>query len=89
MARKKKVDEPQQIYDDVWYVVSHGKPPHTLECCTCGLVHRREYKFENGQAFEKLNVDEEETKAARKRRGITREVQAVIRKERQIETANA
>jgi hypothetical protein len=83
----KKTDEPQQIYDDVWYVVAHGKPPHSLECCDCGLVHRREYQIVNGQAFEKLNVDEKETKAARKRRRITREVQALKRKEREIETA--
>ena len=86
---KKKLDEPQQIWDDVWYVVAHGKPPHTLECCDCGLVHKREYKIENGQAFEKLNVDVNETKAARKRRGITREAQALKRKDRQIEAANA
>ena len=74
--------EPQQIYDGVWYVISHGKPPHTLECCSCGLVHLREYKIENGQAFERLTVDEKETKLARRRRKITREVQAVIRKEK-------
>jgi hypothetical protein len=86
---KKKVDEPQQIWDDVWYVVAQGKPPHTLECCDCGLVHTRVYKVENGQAFEKLNVNDKETVAARKRRGITRVVQALKRKEREIEAANA
>ena len=82
---KKKVDEPQQIWDDVWYVVAHGKPPYSLECCACGYVHRLDYKAENGQIFERFVVDKEESARARKRRGIIKEVAAIAKKEKEIE----
>jgi hypothetical protein len=85
----RKQDEPQQIYDDVWYVVAHGKPPYSLECCACGYVHRIDYKAENGQIFERYVVDEEESALARKRRGITKEVAAIAKKEREIERSKA
>ena len=70
-----KKDEPIQIWDGVWYATPFGKPPHTLECCDCGLVHDIEYKVENGRMWERLTVNKKETNAARKRRGIAKPVE--------------
>jgi len=82
MAKKKSADEPQQIYDDVWYVVAHGNNRlHMLECCNCGLTHIREHKFDDGRVWEKLTQDPAATLEARKRRGIVKEMKAVLKKE--------
>ena len=82
MAKKKPVDNTQQIYDDVWYVVAHGDNKiHTLECCHCSLVHRRDYKFDNGRVWERLTQDPVATLEARKRRGIVKEMKAVLKKD--------
>ena len=79
---KKKATEPQQIVDGLWYALAHGKPPHTEECCDCGLVHTVDYKVENGVMWARWTVNDGATAEARKRRKITREVQTVKRKER-------
>jgi len=63
---KPKKEHTYQIYDGIWYRTGHGRPPYLHECCDCGLVHNIEYKFENGQLFEKWTVDKKETTRARK-----------------------
>jgi hypothetical protein len=70
LATTKKKSEPVEIKSGEWYVVAHGDPPYIEECCSCGLVHRQEWKIENGRIYFKYEVDEKATKAARKRRGI-------------------
>ena len=82
MANEPK--EPIQIFDGSWYALaSPSADIHVEECCTCALIHRVDYKVENGRIWVRWVVDEKDTKAARKRRKITREVNAVIRKEKQ------
>ena len=82
MAKKKEPEaKPLQIHDGVWYAVGHGGAPYIEECCHCALTHLQEWKIENGKLYFRYTVDEQRTADARKRRKITREMQAVARKE--------
>jgi len=54
----KKREHEYQLTDGRWYQVAHGKPPYLHECCECGLVHRVEFKIENGRIWERWTIDE-------------------------------
>jgi hypothetical protein len=71
---KKKVKGPIQIVDGAWYATAFRtkdepeSDPFTEECCDCGLVHRVEYKVENGKFWVRYIIDKEATAEARARR---------------------
>ena len=50
-----------------WYAVSFGAKPFREECCDCGLVHRVDFKLENGRFWVQYQRDEPATKQARTR----------------------
>lgn len=62
----KKRDYVVQMYDDSWYLDKFNRH----ECCDCALVHRTEYKVENGRIFTQWRRDDKDTKAQRKKLGI-------------------
>jgi len=62
---KKRAHE-YQLTDGAWYQIAHGKPPYHHECCECGLVHRVEFKVENGRIWERWTIDEQK----RRKKGV-------------------
>lgn len=56
-----------QINEGSWYAL--GGYDRQV-CCSCGLVHRLEYKLEKGRIFERVKVDAKATAAERKKHGI-------------------
>lgn len=52
-----------QIIDGKWYRLGNV-PLH--QCCSCGLVRRVDYRMERGMIFERWQVDQRETRKARK-----------------------
>jgi hypothetical protein len=65
---KRKAYQPVQINDGSWYRV---KGYTHSQCCGCGLVHKEEFKLENGELYFRVTVDEKETAAQRAALGIT------------------
>ena len=55
-----------QIIESQWYSLGHYDK---TECCDCGLVHREEFKLEEGRIWWRTRRDERSTRAARKARG--------------------
>jgi hypothetical protein len=62
MAKK---GDAVQIIDGRWYAVGFGGEPWYEECCSCGLVHRQDYKVENGKFWVRYTVDDKRTRRAR------------------------
>ena len=58
---------PVQIIDGSWYRI-RGYTHH--ECCDCGLVHREEYRMNDGHVEWRASRDEKLTAARRKKLGI-------------------
>lgn len=65
----KRKEEPLRLIDpEKWYAVGFsGDKPFREECCDCGLVHRIDYKIENGRFWVRYQRDEPSTKRARQR----------------------
>lgn len=53
-----------QIIEGRWYPL---KGFGFEECCHCGLVHKIQYKLENGELYQRVWVDNKRTKLARKK----------------------
>jgi hypothetical protein len=66
MSRKKPYT-PIQIEEGKWYRV---KGYTHSQCCDCGLVHKEEFKLENGELFFRTTRDEKETAAQRAKLGL-------------------
>jgi hypothetical protein len=64
---KRKRYTPIQITDGSWYRV---KGYTHSQCCGCALVHKEEFKLENGELYFRVTVDEKETEAQRTALGI-------------------
>lgn len=65
---KKKREAPTvQIWDGKWYIDKF----ESHECCDCGLVHKTEYRVENGKIFTAWTTDRRATNKIRKAQGIT------------------
>ena len=64
---KRKKYTPVQITDGSWYRV---KGYTHSQCCDCGLVHKEDFKLENGELFFRTSVDAKETEAQRAALGI-------------------
>jgi len=58
---------PVQITDGSWYRV---KGYTHSQCCGCALVHKEEFKLENGELFFRVTVDHKETEIQRRTLGI-------------------
>lgn len=66
----RRVKLPVQVIDGKWYAIASGKGNSSKlleECCDCGLVHRVEYKVENGRIWQRWLIDDDATRKARKR----------------------
>ena len=57
-------DEYQQLWDGSWYKLDDT---YLHQCCGCGLVHKIDFKLENGVLFQRFAVDEKETRKARRK----------------------
>lgn len=56
-----------QAQEGVWY---RAKGYNHTQCCDCALVHREEFKMEDGQLFWRAIRDDKETEAQRAALGI-------------------
>ena len=65
-GRVKSKDEYQQLWSGSWYKLDQSY--HHM-CCNdkCGLVHKVDYKLENGVMFQRWTVDAKETAKARRK----------------------
>ncbi len=73
MAKRKNKYIPVQIEDGKWYALNpstkaEAGDPWTEECCNCGIVHRVNYKIENGRIWVQYIVDSKLTRRARAQR---------------------
>lgn len=57
-----------QVVEGRWYPV-FGYEYH--ECCHCALVHRIEYRLNDGMLEDRAFIEHRRTEKARKKRGIT------------------
>jgi len=65
--KKKDKYTPVQIEDGKWYRVRGYT--HT-ECCDCALVHKEEFRLEDGHLEWRATRDDKSTDARRKELGI-------------------
>ena len=63
-----KANPTVQIEEGVWYKIAFGKAPWYEECCGCSLVHRTDFKVDDGIFWVKYTVDKRRTNKARKAR---------------------
>lgn len=66
MPRKPKY-RTVQIFDGAWYELANFDRDI---CCSCSLVHKTEYKFEDGKIWFRTKVDQRETAKLRKAENI-------------------
>lgn len=71
--RNKPSTKAVVVEEGRWYALNpstktEAGEPWTEECCDCGLVHRINYKIENGRIWVQYALDSKLTRLARRRR---------------------
>jgi hypothetical protein len=61
MARK---SDYEQVYDGEWFAVT--RRGHKSQCCSCGLVHRYDYRVRDSAIELRATVDKRATAAVRR-----------------------
>jgi hypothetical protein len=57
---------PIEIQDGEWFtIMKDGDKPGLWGCCDCGLMHRTEFKIEDGEIYIRVRKDLEATRIRR------------------------